>query len=72
MALPVTDDTQIRVALVEDHPSSAEGLLMRFISEGFAVIANVATPAQLEGLRPDVVVCDLMMPSMSAQFTSAG
>jgi DNA-binding NarL/FixJ family response regulator len=59
MALPVTDDTQIRVALVEDHPSSAEGLLMRFISEGFAVIANVATPAQLEGLRPDVVVCDL-------------
>jgi len=55
----MTDGTQIRVALVEDHPSSAEGLVMRFISEGFAVIANVTTPAELSGLRPDVVVCDL-------------
>jgi DNA-binding NarL/FixJ family response regulator len=53
------DDEQIRVALVEDHPSSAEGLVMRFISEGFTVLANVTTPADLAGLRPDVVVCDL-------------
>jgi DNA-binding NarL/FixJ family response regulator len=55
----MTDNTQIRVALVEDHPSSAEGLVMRFISEGFTVMANVTTPADLDGLRPDVVVCDL-------------
>jgi DNA-binding NarL/FixJ family response regulator len=53
------DHAQIRVALVEDHPSSAEGLVMRFISEGFTVMANVTTPADLNGLRPDVVVCDL-------------
>jgi DNA-binding NarL/FixJ family response regulator len=55
----MTGDAQIRVALVEDHPSSAEGLIMRFISEGFVMLANVATPAELAGLRPDVVVCDL-------------
>lgn len=56
----MADGVRICVALVEDYPSTAEGLALGFIAARFTVLPTVTSPDQLDGpIRPDVVVCDL-------------
>ena len=56
------------VLIADDHTIVAEGLV-RLLSRRFDVVATVADGAALveaaERLRPDVVIVDLNMPSMS-------
>jgi DNA-binding NarL/FixJ family response regulator len=65
-------DAPITVAIIDDHPMSAEGLEMRLIAAGIKVVASVravesfAPAAGPEPLSlPDVVVCDLRLPGLS-------
>jgi DNA-binding NarL/FixJ family response regulator len=68
----VNDGTaRITVALVEDHPSSAEGLAIGLRDAGFAVLGTAAEPGGLAGLHPDVVVCDLHLGQIAVRDTIA-
>ena len=55
----MAEGVRICVAVVEDYPSNADGLVLGFISAGFTVLATVTSPDQLDGVQPDVVVSDL-------------
>ena len=63
------EDARICIALVEDHPSSAEGLALGLSAAGFTVLAMATGPAELDGLRPDVVVCDLHLADVAVRET---
>jgi DNA-binding NarL/FixJ family response regulator len=57
----------IRVVLVEDDPASRANTQLLLELEGFAVAAaadGLAGLALIEGERPDIVVCDIMMPRL--------
>jgi DNA-binding NarL/FixJ family response regulator len=57
----------IRVVLVEDDPASRANTQLLLELEGFAVAAaadGVAGLVLIERHKPDVVVCDIMMPRM--------
>jgi DNA-binding NarL/FixJ family response regulator len=69
-------EPRITVAIVDDHPMSAEGLATRLGAAGLAVIATagdvesfVADTTRAAGpppvAHPDVVVCDLRLPGLS-------
>jgi DNA-binding NarL/FixJ family response regulator len=66
---PMDEDARICVVLVEDHPSSAEGLALGLGTAGFGVLAMVADPAELDGLRPDVVLSDLHLGDVPVRET---
>lgn len=61
-----------RVVIVEDHPAIAEGLAALLVGEGIDVVATARTSEQAEpmirSLRPDVVLCDVMLNGRDAGF----
>lgn len=63
-----SDSPPIRVLIVDDDREIREILGELLIEEGFAVEASwngqTALARLQEGLRPDVIVLDIMMPAM--------
>src|SRR3954462_11118587 len=61
-------DSQIRVLIVDDDRDIRESLGELLTEEGFTVEASWNGKSALarleEGLRPDVIVRDIMMPAM--------
>lgn len=69
MADGVRMGVRIGVAVVEDYPSNADGLVLGFISAGFTVLATVTSPDQLDDVVPDVVVSDLHLGQVPIRET---
>ena len=65
----MAEGVRICVAVVEDYPSYAYGLVLGFISAGFTVLATVTSPDQLDGVQPDVVVSDLHLGQVPIRET---
>ena len=65
----MAEGVRICVAVVEDYPSNADGLVLGFISAGFTVLATVTSPDQLDGVQPDVVVSDLHLGQVPIRET---
>ncbi|MEV4612594.1 response regulator [Kitasatospora sp. NPDC049258] len=52
----------IRLGVVDDHPTFRAGLLSSLSTAGFRELSAVGSTEELGTLRPDVVLCDLEFP----------
>jgi DNA-binding NarL/FixJ family response regulator len=65
-----SSEGRICVAVVEDHPSTAEGLALGLVGARFTVLPTVTSPTLLDGpIRPDVVICDLHLGDVPIRDT---
>jgi DNA-binding NarL/FixJ family response regulator len=60
----MASNAPVAVAIIDDHPMSAEGLGSRLTAVGLNVVASVHDVKTLSA-KPDVVVCDLRLPGLS-------
>jgi len=71
----VSPDDRVKVLVVEDEDALSKVLKLRLEIEGFAVTTaadGAEALALVQKQRPDLVLCDLMMPVMDGkEFTKA-
>ena len=72
-----TPSAPIRVFLVDDQPAIRQGLRLRLSTEADLIVVGEASDgpeaiALAGGLRPDVIVLDVMMPGMNGFMAAQG